>query len=418
MGWNKALSVTFFLFVISTMISQSAMDAFSILSIICVIGLWFQQKRSFKLFPKLGLELPFLLFSLAVCLSFAANWSTETLAVPRIVELKWILNFYLIVVAFRLLQPSFKDFQKVQIFIFISAVFALVSPILGYDPLQSPNAIIDRTPSGVARAGGFFSNPMTFSHLHAMIFFLVAGVALTLFKNKKTGWQQLMLLTFLLGLALLFSFTRGVWIGVFVGLVVMGFAFQRRWGLYILSGLIILGGAGFFLIPSVQERALQIVSSSSYDSERIWIWKSNWHMFLDHPIFGIGYGQNTLALKSYYQKVGAPEGLIISHSHNQFLNILSGLGIFGFSAYLSMMIGFLAKTWKVYGQSLRKKFPIWLQGLLLGSFAAQISFLVGGLTESNFEHSKVRYVLLIVWAIPMWLMGMAPSEPDHSRDKV
>lgn len=413
MNLQRALAISFFLFVVSTMISQSAMDAFATLSGIFLVARWFQLKKSFQLFPQTGLELPFLAFSVAVILSFVANWETQTLVVQRVLELKWILNFYLIFAALRVLNPDWKSFQRVQIFIFISAAFALLSPIIGYDPLQSPEAIIDRTPSGVARVGGFFSNPMTFAHLHALIFFLVAGVSLYLFEARNKQSRFSVFLTGLLGLALLLTFTRGAWIGVFVGFIVMGFLFHRKWGLRILFGLLALGLAAFFLVPAIQERALQFMSSSSYDSERVWIWKANWQMFLDHPIFGVGYGENTQALPQYYKKISAPEGLIVSHSHNQFLNILSGLGILGFLSYLWVFIKFLSLSWKAFRRSKSVSAPIWLQGLALGAFTAQISFLVGGLTESNFEHSKVRYVLLIVWALPLWIMGKVQFEPDH-----
>lgn len=415
---EKILGICFFLFLVSTMISQSAMDVFATLSALFLLIIWWKHRPGFKLFPNTGLEGPFLAFAVAVCLSFISNWPTQTHALSRILELKWIFNFYLILAALRWLRPDWKAFRNVEIWIAVTALFALVAPVIGYDPLQSPEAIIDRTPSGVARVGGFFSNPMTYAHLHALIFFLLAGVGLHLFSEKKKESWQVLGLTALLGLALLLTFTRGVWIGMFAGLVVMGFLFRARWGLWILTACVAGGLVLFFAVPSVQERALQMVSSSSYDSERVWIWKANLQMFKEHPLFGMGHGENTLALKEYYGKVGAPEGLIISHSHNQYLNFLSGTGILGFVAYLSLLAFAFAAAFRLY-RTIRTQedIPIWLKGLVLGSMAAQVSFWIGGLTESNFEHSKVRYVLLLTWAIPFWIRdsvqnGIVPDRSD------
>jgi O-antigen ligase len=406
MNWKKCLSVSLFLFATSTLVSQSAMDGFAVLSIFFLIGFWLQTHRGFPLFPRLGVEKAFLAFAVAVVLSFLMNWNTQVLAFKRIIELKWILNFYFLASALLLFVPSWKPFQKLQWLVGFSAAFALLSPILGYDLLQGTDAIIDRTPSGVARVGGFFSNPMTFAHLHALYFFLLAGLTLKFFEASfKASLKDRLIslaLTSLVGLALLLTFTRGVWAGIFVGLVAIGFILNRRWGLVILMASIIAGLSGFLLIPSVQERALQFLSSSSYDSERLWIWKANWQIFLDHPLFGIGYGENTLALQSYYDKIGAPSGLIISHSHNQYLHILAGLGLFGLAAYLWMMISLFRETWRTYVLRKSTNSPIWIQGLLLGALGAQISFFVGGITESNFEHSKVRYALMLVWSLAFW----------------
>lgn len=404
MKWLHWLSITFFLFVVSTMISQSAMDGFAILSAISLIGYWFSQKRSFPLFPKTKVEIPFLLFSVAVVLSFLFNWNTQSLAVSRIVELKWILNFYLIVATLQVLQPKWHSLQRVQIFIWISALFALTAPILGYDLIQGIQTGETAT-KGLVRVGGFFSNPMTFAHLHALFFFLVGGVALCFWKDRQKGKWLESALAAVLGLALLLTLTRGVWISVFFGLVLMGFLVHKRWGFAILLTSLLLAVGLFFFVPSIQERALQFLAANSYDGERVWIWKANWQIFLDHPVFGIGYGQNTLALKEYYLKIGAPEGLLISHSHNQFLHILAGLGVFGLASYLAMVLSFFIISLKSYFQSLKVQLPSWKQGLLLGSIGAQLNFILGGLTESNFEHSKVRYVLLLVWAIPLWILS-------------
>ncbi len=415
MSWKRGLAVSLFLFVVSTLISQSAMDGFAIFSILFLIGFWFQQRKSFPLLPKLGIEKQFLIFAVAVILSFAVNWKTESLAVNRIVELKWILNFYFLVAALRLFQPDWKTMQRLQCVIAFTSVFALLSPILGYDLLRGVNAIIDRTPSGVARVGGFFSDPMTFAHLHALYFFLLAGMTLKFFEARTRDRFVTLALTALVGTSLLLSFTRGVWAGMFVGLVLTGFIFNKRRGFLILLSSVVLAPAAFFLIPSIQERVLQFQSTASYDGERWWIWKANWQIFLDHPIFGIGYGENTLALQSYYEKIGAPAGLIISHSHNQYLHLLAGLGLFGLATYLWLIISMFRETWKTY-ISQKDKAPVWIQGLLLGSLGAQISFAVGSVTESNFEHSKVRYALMLVWALAFWFRSVNFKEKSRQEE--
>ncbi len=409
---KKTLSISLFLFFVATLVSQSGMDGFATLSILSLIWYWFQSGRQWPLLPKLGIEKAFLSFAIAVVVSFLFNWDSTAYALKRIAELKWILNFYLLVSALSLITPRLKIFQRCQCILAFAATFALLTPILGYDILQGIDKVIDRTPSGVARVGGFFSDPMTFAHLHALYFFPLVGLTLKLFETKERDRLGSLAVTCLVGAALLFSYTRGVWLGMFVGFVVTGFIIHLRRGVQILLGSLAMIVAGFFLIPSVHERALQMLSGQSYDGERIWIWKANWQIFLDHPIFGIGYGQNAMALQSYYEKIGAPAGLIISHAHNQYLHLLAGLGLFGLSSYLSILFLMFRKTWKVYQSQTKRQAPSWVQGLLLGSLGAQVCFFIGGFTESNFEHSKVVYSLTLLWALAFWLNQEQFTNPN------
>ena len=41
--------------------------------------------------------------------------------------------------------------------------------------------------------------------------------------------------------------------------------------------------------------------------------------------------------------------------------------------------------------------------MTLGVFGAVICFLVGGLTESNFEHSKLKYILISILALGIYI---------------
>jgi O-antigen ligase len=370
---------------------------------------WFRTGQSFPLFRRSGLELPFLFFSGAVLASFLTNWNTQTLALARFIELKWILSFYLLVALLFQVNARWPDLNKVQFMIGFCSLVAMLNPILGFDPLANLNHT-DATGPGLIRVGGFFSNPMTFAHLYSLIFFLLAGVVVHQIQSKsKDVWISLLILI-LLGADLILSLTRGVWLGIFVGLVLMGFVIRRRWGYVVLSATIGLAAVLYFTVPVLQERVHQYTSADSYDGERLWIWKANWRMFLDHPWFGLGYGENAVALKDYYFKVGAPEGLLISHAHKQYLHILSGLGIFGLLAYLWMVLTLLIQTWRTYLRSRVALVPNWMRGLALGSLGAQVCFLVGGLTESNFEHAKVRYVLMLVWALPLWIQSQIDTQ--------
>ena len=135
--------------------------------------------------------------------------------------------------------------------------------------------------------------------------------------------------------------------------------------------------------------------SNNYDSERVWLWKANFKIFMDHPLLGIGYGQYKFRLREYYDILGAPISQFESHAHNQYLHFLAGTGALGLLCFL-IFVGFnLYSGW----QLIRLTKNTNLQTFAYGLFAAQISFLIGGLTESNFERAKVRWTYLVFTAL-------------------
>lgn len=124
-------------------------------------------------------------------------------------------------------------------------------------------------------------------------------------------------------------------------------------------------------------------------------------IFKDHPLFGAGYGQNKFLLHEYYDKQGLPKDQFIGHAHNEYLHILAGTGALGLLCYLAILGTIFFQAFLVFwrtssNQSFRK-------GLALGVLGGQICFLIGSLTESNFEHSKVRFGIMFMWAISIWL---------------
>ena len=115
----------------------------------------------------------------------------------------------------------------------------------------------------------------------------------------------------------------------------------------------------------------------------------------------MGYGENIAALPEYYKKLGAPADMLVSHAHNQYLHMLAGTGVIGLIIYLVIVLYFLILALRVwYRLSSRETYH---QGLALGLVGAQVAFLVGGFTEANLEHSKMKHTVIFLWALTAWL---------------
>ncbi len=396
MNWLWAL------FLFSTLVSQTAMDVFA--SLLLIFALFqIKNKNPFLIFPpqllrnlKIFSGVVILWFSICA-IGFLVNSPTPSRWLPRLIEFKWLILFLAFVWSAQQIPITEKFLKNASIALIFCALYAICAFAIGYDPIYGLGPGEVKIPFAF-RTGGFLGNPMTFAHSYGMIAALCFGFALNARSFSKQTRLWIYSSTLLVFIAVFLSFTRGVWIGLGIATLLMSFLFRPKVGFRVLFTSILVFIMLFFSWQSFQDRILMAFDlSKGYDFERVWIWKANLQVFKEYPFFGIGYGENTRHLPEYYEKVGAPAGLIQSHAHNQYLHIAAGSGLFGLLCYL-FLCGFLLL--QSFSSLQRTKDPL-ARSVLIGSLGAQICFLIGGLTESNFEHSKVRFVLMVIWALAL-----------------
>jgi O-antigen ligase len=401
---EKWLGGTLALFSISVIVSQTAMDFFS--TLLCLLAIYYYfwmenpEKRLHRpmdwggLFPPLGVGWAFALWFIVCAFGFFLNASPEAPWLFRLVIFKWVLMLYAFVYVFQRVPLPTRILPWASLVFFVSNVFALWAYLTRYDFFRG---IYLDIPLSAHRLGGFFFDPMTYGHSYALCFFMLLWTTFFM-TRKQPPWLSAFswLNVLLLGLTLLFTFTRGVWFGVFWGLLISAFILKRRIGIWVTLALLSLFGLLFSVWPTFKDRVLHVFQASeNYDSQRIVLWKTNWQIFKDYPLLGIGYDENSRRLREYYDRLGIPEGFFESHAHNQYLHILAGTGVLGLACYLIIIGFFMRQSLKLY----RQESDPWWKGILLGAFSAQVSFHFGALTEANFEHSKVRFIMMILWAL-------------------
>ena len=384
-------------------ISQSLMDLAATLLGLSVLIYGFQQKPRFEVFKKTGFEKIFLFWVIFVGIGLVYN---EAPFFKKIFEFKWIFNFYFVVSALRLFEISEKYIRGFTWFILISTIYAVSVYFLKFDILRPQSTDFSQMAGGV-RVGGFYSDYMTYAHGFGMLFCVYFGMCLQQLKKYLKIDPLMLATTVLLALALLLTFTRGVWIGLGVAVLVMAYLVRVRWGHVLLITGITFVSVLYLSWGGFRDRVnFAFQYQQNHDSERIVLWKTNFHIFKKSPVIGIGYGENKRLLRQYFDELGVPEGQFEGHAHNQFIHFLAGTGIIGLLAYLYFMYLFLKKLSlkKVLEKSHR------LSGMTLGVFGAVICFLVGGLTESNFEHSKLKYILVSILALGIYIREKVLAE--------
>lgn len=392
----------FGLFIFSVLVSQSAMDAFSVLFCLQWVWLVWQSRKNntpLRLMRPFGLEWIFVGWVIVAAIGFALNPMDFQYAVTRVVEFKWILILYVMIEIFHQVRPSVKNLNVLMAILLAIAGSNLFLYFADF-PIFSEFRY-GSSENGFLRAGGLFADPMTFAHSFALFFCVFLGLFLIdsgEWSKKQRGLAATVLVLSAVGLTL--TFTRGVWIGLSVGVFGTLCFWRPRWGL---PALVLATALAFGLYKTnddVQWRVNNSLTEMRGASERKLLWQTHGQIFKDHFLFGAGYGQNTKMLPEYYQRLGIAETTLISHAHNQYLHLAAGTGLLGLLCYLLIWSYFFFLLWRLWGLS---ELSRWDRGLVLGFWMAQVTFCVGSLTEANFEHSKVRFAVMLIWAYTAYL---------------
>lgn len=391
------MKILLLLFFFATLTSQSAMDLFAtLIALVFIKDGWNHWRKKGALndfFIPTGFEWMWLVWFGIATLSLIANQKLIP-GLEALSDFKWILCVYAFGHAMRHLPTSFRDYHwPLGLIVFCSA-YSITIWHFRYDPFDPQN---DFSPwSGGVRSGGFLSNPMTFAHVYGLHFCMWLGLLLTAVKYRTRSLPLLLVACGVVGLALLVSFTRGAWLGVGAAFIVMALTVNRRWGLITVGAVLV----GVFVLANTWktfgDRALDL---SRHGDERTQIWRAHWHLFTENPVLGVGPKQSPPLVQDLYRQWGVREGTQIGHAHNQYLHWLTTMGVPGLLAALSFFVAMWWRCLQLFRTVARKAQSAQIQeGLLLGALGAQTMWFVGALTESNFEHSKVRYVLALIWA--------------------
>ena len=412
---------TALLFGLSLLISLSGMEVFS--SLILLIVPFHIRRSEIKL--KNFYRPDFLALSALVffcLLSLIINGYTEDLF-TYFFKFRWILFLYFFGLFFKLSTKALSYFfTGLLAGLFISFLNSIFQFITNWDIIRqkliNPNIGL----SGYARVTSFFNLPTTYGYCLAMVL-IVPLVYLFLKEPKKN--KILMSLIFLSGLAsLILTYTRGAWISFFCAFFCFIWLANKKFILWMTPLALLTGLLLFYFQPGFQQRITSLLDLKyTSNSERIELWKANWKIFKDHPLFGVGLHKNDKLVEDY-NKILNHKHNAVSHAHNTYLQFLAGTGLTGFISLMIFFVFLLKQmifgiynskntksliTTKLYENPGSKLFPkdteskFYEHILRAGFLSILLSFLVGCLFDCNLRDAEVRYMLISLLAVFFFL---------------
>jgi O-antigen ligase len=313
----------------------------------------------------------------------------------RVVILAYLFLFTFLVTD--ILNDGKKITTLIRASIFISAISAILAVLQSIFPQL---LFFDRVPVGkfagisFYRAGVGWHDP----NYYALYLGMNATLTLPFLLSAQEGGNRFFKWCFMLQvLGILATFSRTIYISLIIIALFLLFAYQKK-RLAVTLSVIVIMVAGIvatssFLIyrkyPFVASVVYRVPEKSQLKEQPYLImghrraaFIANWNMFLDHPILGVGPFMASYNFARYQPRRFAAVSPQWLASHNQYLQLLSEKGIFGFLLYL----GFIFLILKKIRKHLKSPLAPGYKNLLFGLQAAIFVYLIASLAlESSYE---------------------------------
>ncbi len=241
------------------------------------------------------------------------------------------------------------------------------------------------------RITSLFENPNVLAVYLILLFpFVMAGILSRGSSLQRTG-RFLLFCMFLA--AIVYTWSRGAWLGVLCALAVFLFACNPA-TMYLLIPACV--AAPFLLHIAGGPIALRLSSITSADtsvSYRLNLWRGTWRMLSDHFLGGIGMGEEAfLSVYPYYALSGIETA---PHTHSLYLQHFAEFGFMGMVLLLVFIFLFFCCNF-THIRSEKN------DGLRLTSLAAGcgvVAVLMNGFFDQVFYNSRVFFLFFIVVGI-------------------
>jgi len=230
-------------------------------------------------------------------------------------------------------------------------------------------------------------------------------VAVTLFGGDRPRRVAYGLAIVPLGLAVLFSFSKGALIlGVPLSLLALGALAGGPW-LWASLGTVAVAAAASIPLLRTPRFASLLDTRGGTTFFRLQLWRSSWMMFRDHPWLGVGLDNFLYQYRSRYILPAAWQEPDLSHPHNILLDYGCRLGFCGLVAGLWLQVAF----WRL-ALPLRRLADPNRRALALGLMGSMVNFLAHGLVDASYFVIDSAFAFFLTLGL---VQHLARSETDE-----
>ena len=218
----------------------------------------------------------------------------------------------------------------------------------------------------------------------------------------------LFIAAFMMAVGLMFSYSRGAWVGTAVGLLYLAKAYGKLEWLFVLPGFIIVAAIAWFFWSSTPDNAPWYLKRLDFGrpsaQHRVAAWRGAVQMMLDHPL-GVGWKKT---VQTYQNDYSPPENGAAAITTNDYLMLGTQLGFPGlicFVAYVAVCFTGVGQPYRLPSEARQREYekgltsawagqtPALLYACRAGALALAVEFWFdGGLF--TIETATVFWILL------------------------
>ncbi len=267
----------------------------------------------------------------------------------------------------------------------------------------------------LGRGRGPFLNPVS----NGIVQSIGLCAALLCWPRLTRRWQLLLLATMpIYGWGIYSTLTRSVWMGAGLGvLIVVGLSTPRAWrgavvGTAIVATLLGVVVGWDSLMTFKRDKDLDAELTAESAKLRPVLATVAWHMFLDRPLLGFGFGQYKEVMPDYLADRTTDLPLEKARpfvQHNVFLAVLTDTGLVGLGLFVAVLAGWTWYGWQLWYAS---NLPTWTNQIGLLYLATIGVYLPNGMFH---DVSLVAMVNMLLFFLAGTTVGLALSSQAVAR---
>lgn len=338
-----------------------------------------------------------------------AAYSAITSPVP-VSSIKVLMIYLIFTIAYVLVVSNIKTRSQWSALVLLcvgaTALVALVGIYQNFFLTETTQSWVDSKmfTDIKTRVYGTLDNPNVLGEY----FILMIPIAFVMILKMHGSVQKMIYaaLNALMFICLMYTWSRGAWIGVVIGLAFFVILKDRRWIVMCVAGLLIMPSV---LPADIMTRLMSIGNmKDSSTAYRVAVWIGSARMIKDYWFCGIGLGSDAF-LKVYpqYALGGADFAL---HSHNFYLQWIVDMGIVGIIAYAGIIMTAFKEIFSV-----REKNTL-IKNVLLAMSGAIWGYLFHGIAENLWYNYRM---VLVFWVyLGILQSGVLLSDERKTRKEV
>ena len=230
---------------------------------------------------------------------------------------------------------------------------------------------------------------MTYAYSISIFCSLLFAWFINFKENNIISKRNLFLFLLVNTIGLYFTYSRGAMVGF---LVAIPFAFVRKNGktfkLLLLGATLLMSFFSYLFLKNKSVDFYRLDFSPKKESQRISLLYTAAHIIKDNPFFGIGYRNFESSVTHYKKKYDLNKiNPFVGHAHNNYIEILTGAGLFALFFYLLFMGSWL--------QMCLKSNLLFLIILV----PPLINFSFSGLFQSTIIDGEVTFLFMLLFGL-------------------